>query len=613
MDRYYTISFDCLNTGSDLSESNFLKTVEWKRDDGGIILVKTNLDLPTFTEGAERLKTELGIHNIKIDISTAFQYFLDRSQSMSPFMHKGLYPSSFVENGFWSGILLPGNYILEVAVLPLLSERGTLRMTAPYLPLQRKVLDYLKRRAQRGEKTKLLLREGENEQFLQNLRNEISSFTDLIAIRYVTTGGANYLHAKLVIVEGVDRESPLTTCLSTSYNFTDTQHYENAILYQEQNTSILERFDYIWDNSRLLEPVAQRSRILLPKDANIMMYYKNMDMMILNAENEGITHQRIQDIQKIDVQKLKSRLTSEGTRVFYGKEARICNAIIVAYAKGKLNFHMTTVMEKIRETAADETIKSKDMVELFDKLIRIPLEDEADKNTVYKDLPAKKAAHRQMVAWMRSHNFSCLFEPIPEIPNEKKQNRTEVESTPETPNKKRHVEIEGDQQQTLYFRAAVNQVPKDGNCLFSAIQLGDKSTVREVAVDWIENHLDDDLWGGCTYRSYIEKEKQCKANTYIANMRRTGVWGGLPELCALATLAGLRLRVFEEVSSGIFKVIASEFSMGGDDKRDVCLRSDHFDTLSDICPLTNQEAKIEAAKIEAAKSERTSTNPKFPL
>ena len=51
-------------------------------------------------------------------------------------------------------------------------------------------------------------------------------------------------------------------------------------------------------------------------------------------------------------------------------------------------------------------------------------------------------------------------------------------------------------------------VAKDGNCLFSAVDLGDKSTVREVAVDWSESHLDDDLWGGYTYRSYIEEEKK---------------------------------------------------------------------------------------------------------
>eukprot|EP00966_Prymnesium_polylepis_P181415 4201914-Prymnesium_polylepis.1 len=92
------------------------------------------------------------------------------------------------------------------------------------------------------------------------------------------------------------------------------------------------------------------------------------------------------------------------------------------------------------------------------------------------------------------------------------------------------------------FKATVKSVAKDGNCLFSAVQLGDKSTVREVAVDWIESHLEDNLLGGQTYRSYIEEEKKVKAEVYISNMRKTRVWGGLPELYALATLAGLRLR-----------------------------------------------------------------------
>eukprot|EP00966_Prymnesium_polylepis_P034261 796027-Prymnesium_polylepis.2 len=64
------------------------------------------------------------------------------------------------------------------------------------------------------------------------------------------------------------------------------------------------------------------------------------------------------------------------------------------------------------------------------------------------------------------------------------------------------------------FKATVKSVAKDGNCLFSAVELGDKSTVREVAVDWIESHLEDSLLGGQTYRSYIEEEKQVNAEVY---------------------------------------------------------------------------------------------------
>jgi hypothetical protein len=151
--------------------------------------------------------------------------------------------------------------------------------------------------------------------------------------------------------------------------------------------------------------------------------------------------------------------------------------------------------------------------------------------------------------------------------------------------------------QTMYFKASVKPVPKDGDCLFSAIELGDKTTVREVAVDWIENHLGDDLWGGFTYRSYIEDEKKVKADAYIANMRKTGVWGGLPELYALAALTGIRLRVFEEVSVGVFKITASDFGTDGVDTRDVCLRSDHYDSLSDVWPLDKQEvAQMESKK-----------------
>ena len=149
--------------------------------------------------------------------------------------------------------------------------------------------------------------------------------------------------------------------------------------------------------------------------------------------------------------------------------------------------------------------------------------------------------------------------------------------------------------QTMYFKASVQSVAKDGNCLFSAIQLGDKSTVREVAVDWIESHLDADLWGGFTYRSYIEDEKKIKADAYIANMRKTGVWGGLPELYALATLSGIRIRVFEEISTGVFKLIANDFGASGGDTRDVCLRSDHYDSLTNVWPLDKQEvARMES-------------------
>ena len=165
-----------------------------------------------------------------------------------------------------------------------------------------------------------------------------------------------------------------------------------------------------------------------------------------------------------------------------------------------------------------------------------------------------------------------------------------VQSTPPPPQQQQ-------QQQTMYFKASVKPVPKDGDCLFSAIKLGDKSTVREVAVDWIENHLDDDLWGGFTYRSYIEDEKKVKADAYIANMRKMGVWGGLPELYALAALTDIRLRVFEEVSTGVFKITASEFGTNGVDARDVCLRSDHYDSLSDVWPLDKQEvAQMESKK-----------------
>lgn len=159
-----------------------------------------------------------------------------------------------------------------------------------------------------------------------------------------------------------------------------------------------------------------------------------------------------------------------------------------------------------------------------------------------------------------------------------------------------------------FFKGTVKPVKKDGNCLFSAVELGDKSTVRKVTVDWIESHLDDKFWGGYTYRSYIEEEKQVKAESYIANMRNTGVWGGLPELYALSTLAGVRLRVFEEVTTGVFKLIASELFEGEfAETRDVCLRSHHYDTLSDVWPLTDKE--VRALPTRNAKATAVKTVP----
>ena len=414
MPQYFSITCEPTQIShSKLIYSAFLKHFDWGLDiESGRIHIRSELcvDFEDIQTEALELQKELEVQNVVVERSTEKESediirlcelqpaqnhsntsTQDAAMQPAPcmlFSHHKLYPEAFLNKSFWFELLVPGSYILERAVLPILSEKGTIRMTAPYLPLHTSVLDYIKRRSELGHTTKILVGEQEKDHRLkvQKLQYQVGTHAD---IRVLQNQGKNILHAKLLIL---DKDNTSRICLSTSYNFTHTHHYEQATLFEDFSFKLgdTERFDDIWGHSLTLDPVAKRERAsFLPNDPLVTKYYGNYDQMIAQAKEEKEI-----DESSIDINHLRSRCESEGTINFYGKQARICNAVILNYVMNKL----------------DVDALSPDVIHLLERLKYMPFEDESDRDRVYGNLQEKKQAHRRMVEYMREYSMTCLLE-----------------------------------------------------------------------------------------------------------------------------------------------------------------------------------------------------------
>ena len=432
--QYYILIFDMVGESRDkLESSEFLKNFKWAFDDeAGLIHLKSDLDLDLhdIAQASQSLTNEIQASNIYVKASTAeeseeiinlkdkhcseTENDSDRIESQHGleavtdntgnepilFPHHKLYPDCFMSEGIWIETLVPGSYILERVVLPLLAETGVLRMTVPYLPLHNTVLEYLKRRSRLGSRTKLLLGEQEKDHNLKS--QKLSSQIDHnISLKCIKTQGKNILHSKIILLENDTKK----VCLTTSYNFTQTSHYESAVLVDERMIgnaySQIERFDYYWDHGIEVDKCYKRtsnSEYSLPNDLQIRKYYSNMESIIIRAKEE----QTITE-ESVNFEHLKLRLESEGTSCFYGKIARICNAVIYKYVTNSLDSEKLSWSE----------------ISYLERLKFLPFEDELDKDQVLENKEEKRNAHRKLVKWMRDNNLNCLLESNEEHSNKK--------------------------------------------------------------------------------------------------------------------------------------------------------------------------------------------------
>jgi hypothetical protein len=110
--------------------------------------------------------------------------------------------------------------------------------------------------------------------------------------------------------------------------------------------------------------------------------------------------------------------------------------------------------------------------------------------------------------------------------------------------------------ETSKMRFRVKDVPGAGNCLFEAVgrNVGvDASELRRTAVEWMlmpnqKLHGEElSLW--IQNGAEIPLSKHDPVGSYVAHMRKSGVWGGGIELAVLATLLHRPVLVYAAESS----------------------------------------------------------------
>ena len=95
-------------------------------------------------------------------------------------------------------------------------------------------------------------------------------------------------------------------------------------------------------------------------------------------------------------------------------------------------------------------------------------------------------------------------------------------------------------------------IPQDGNCLFHAVACCIGTTPHHARVQasaYIAAHKDD-AYNGTTWRQWIDTETGETVEAYTARMRLPGVWGGEPELRALAASLPAVIHVYQPSQTG---------------------------------------------------------------
>lgn len=106
------------------------------------------------------------------------------------------------------------------------------------------------------------------------------------------------------------------------------------------------------------------------------------------------------------------------------------------------------------------------------------------------------------------------------------------------------------------MRFRVKDVPGAGNCLFEAVGRGvkiDAGELRALAVEWMlvpaQKLHGEDLALWIQNGAEIQLSSTDPVGSYVAHMRRSGVWGGGIELAVLATLLHRPILVYASESS----------------------------------------------------------------
>jgi hypothetical protein len=145
--------------------------------------------------------------------------------------------------------------------------------------------------------------------------------------------------------------------------------------------------------------------------------------------------------------------------------------------------------------------------------------------------------------------------------------------------------IHDSKQRADTFKGKIKNVVKDGDCLFSATELGEKKRVRELVNVWLQANPDHPFHTS-TLAEYVAYESGEAWQEYCARMQCEGEWGGAPELVAIAQVWQRCIRVFENSGDELFHLQAV-FGAGVEQTfiDIVYNKVDHYDTLVEVCLL----------------------------